>query len=162
MTDTDAARRWLRTLIWLAGASLLLFTAYRMLLIRPDARQRDAQGRCLLQAHVYTQGEGTGFPRRILGVQNLDPVDWNDVAITISGVGTTGSLAGKPTGDYVLQLPEYDATIGARARREVSLDEFQQGGGPRWVSMSMRVTHAVVTASIGGESCRYETAIPEP
>lgn len=161
MTDTDDARRWLRTLIWLAGASLLLFTAYRMILVRPDARRRDRQGRCLLTAHVYTQGEGTGNPRRILGVQNLDDADWNDVVIAISGVGTAGSLADRKTGEYTLTLPGYNATIEVRHRREVALDDFQQNGGPRWASMSMRVTHAVVTAKVAGEACRYETAIPE-
>ncbi len=162
MTEFDEARRWLRTLIWLAGASLLAFTAYRMLLVHPDARERDAAGHCLLRAHVYTQGEGTGYPRRIMGVQNLDDADWNDVAIAIQGVGSTGVLANRPTGEYGLKLPEYDATIATRQRREVPLDEFQQNGGPRWASMSMRVTHVVVTARIAGESCRYETALPEP
>jgi hypothetical protein len=159
--DVTAARRWLNTLIWIAGASLLAFTGYRMLLVHPDARMRDAEGHCLLRAHVYTQGEGTGYPRRILGVQNLDETEWNDVAITISGVGSTGSLENRKTGDYTLKLPEYDATIGARQRREVTLDEFQQNGGPRWASMSMRVTRATITARIGGETCRYDTPIPE-
>jgi hypothetical protein len=155
-------RRWLNTLIWIAGASLLAFTAYRMLLVHPDARKRDSEGHCLLRAHVYTQGEGTGNPRRILGVQNLDEVDWTDVTLAISGVVSAGPNEGQKTGEYTQPLPAYDASIATHQRREVSLDDFQQNGGPRWTSLSMRVQHATVTAHIGGEVCRYDTAIPEP
>jgi len=150
----------MRRLIWLAGATLLLFAAYRLLLSSADPRSRDANGHCLLRARVYTDGEGLAQPRRVFGMQNLDEADWADVQIKIDGVGTSGSLAGKPTGAYTLTLPGYDSAVLAHKVKEVPLESFQQSGGPRWVPMTMRVRHATIAARIGAEACTYETDLP--
>ena len=147
----------MRRLIWLAGAALLLFAAYRLLLSRADPRSRDANGHCLLRARVYTDGEGLAQPRRVFGMQNLDEAEWADVQVTIEGVGTSGSLTGQPTGAYTLTLPGYDSAVLAHKVKEVPLESFQQNGGPRWVPMTMRVRHAKIAAKIAGEACTYET-----
>ena len=149
----------MRRLIWLAGAAILAFAGYRLLISHTDPRLRDAQGHCLLRARVYTDGEGLAQPRRVFGMQNMDEADWTDVRITIEGVGTSGSLAGKPSGPYTLTLPPYDAAVLAHKVKEVPLESFQQNDGPRWVPMTMRVRHATVQAHIGAESCTYETTM---
>ncbi len=154
-------RRWGLLLAGVIVVALALFAGYRLLGLRVDARQRDASGHCLLRARLYTFGEGLPQPRRIFGMQNQDDVDWTEVQIAISGRVTGGPNANSATGVYTQRLPEYDSGVAAHKSREVPLEEFQSGDGPRWVPLSMRVTHAKVTAKIAGESCSYETDVPE-
>lgn len=164
LTDAEAPepRRWGRAVLVLVIVVALGFGGYRLLKLSPDARKRDASGHCLLRARAYTFGEGTPQPRRIFGMQNLDDEDWTDVSVTISGVVTAGPNANKPSGEYTQPLPAYNAVVGTKKSREIALEDFQSGDGPRWVPMSMRVTHARITARIGAETCTYETPIPEP
>lgn len=152
----------MRALIWTVAVVVFLFGAWRLLLRHPDARARDAEGRCLLRARVYTDGEGTANPRRIFGMQDLDEADWTDVRITISGVGTAGVFAGKPTGTFTLELPTYNGGVSAHHTREVPLDDFASAAGPRWSSLTMRVTHAEIAGRIGAESCSIDTPLPQP
>lgn len=160
MTDATATRHSGRTIVAVCILVAVVFVGYRMLLPHADARKRDAQGNCLLQARVYTDGEGSQNPRRIFGMQNLDDVPWSEVQITITGVGTAESNAGRPSGTYVLQLPLTDAAIAAHRVREVLLDEFKSAEGPRWVAMTMRVTHATINAKIAGEGCHSDVDLP--
>jgi hypothetical protein len=160
--NDDETSRWRTPVIVLVVLAVVGFAGYRLLMLGPDARARDANGRCLLRARVYTFGEGLPQPRRILGMQNLDDADWTDVKVDISGVVTGGTRANQPTGTYSQALPEYDSVIATKKSREIPLENFQAGDGPRWVPMSMKVTHAKVTAKIAGETCTYETAVPEP
>ncbi len=149
----------MRRLVWFAVAALVLFAAYRLLLTHTDPRKRDADGRCLLRARVYTDGEGLAQPRRVFGMQNLDEADWADVQVTIDGIVTSGPLTGKPTGSYTLTLPGYDSAVLAHRVKEVPLESFQLGSGPRWVPMTMRVKHVAITAKIAGETCTSETGL---
>ena len=156
MSDATPPRQWGRTIVGICILVAVALVAYRMLLPHADARKRDADGKCLLQARVYTDGEGSQNPRRIFGMQNMDDAGWSEIQITINGVGTAESNAGRPTGTYVLELPLTDAAIAAHRVREVSLDEFKTAAGPRWVAMTMRVTHATINAKIAGEACRSD------
>jgi len=156
MTDATAPRHWGRTIVGICIVIGVGLVGYRMFLPHADARKRDANGNCLLQAHVYTDVEGSQNPRRVLGMQNMDDALWSEVQITINGVGTAESNAGRPTGTYVLQLPLTDAAIAAHKVREVSLDEFKSAEGPRWVAMTMRVSHATIHAKIAGEACHLD------
>ena len=159
--EPEEPRPWGRVFVVAIIVAILVFVGYRMLVSRPDARARDAAGNCLLRARVYTSGEGTPGQRRIFGMQNQDNDDWTDVQIAISGVVTAGAQEGKPTGSFTDALPSYNATVEAHKSREVPLEEFQNAGGPRWVPMTMRVRHAKVTAKIGGETCTYESDLPQ-
>lgn len=158
--EPQEPRRWGLLIVGVIVVALAVFAGYRLLMLRTDARERDASGHCLLRARLYTFGEGQQQPRRIFGMQNMDETDWNDVQIAISGVVTAGSNTSTPTGVYTQKLPEYDSSVPAHKSREVPLDDFQSGDGPRWVAMSMRVTHAKVTAKIAGETCTYEGDLP--
>lgn len=150
-----------RTLLWIVIAVVVVVAGYRLLIIHPDPRSRDAAGHCLLRARIYTDGEGTAQPRRVFGVQNMDDADWNDVKVTIDGLVTTGPNANQPTGAYEQALPTYDSTIAAHKVREIPLDDFRSSEGPRWIAMTMRVRHAKIAARIGAESCTIESALPQ-
>lgn len=150
-----------RTLLWIVIAVVILAAGYRLLMIHPDARSRDAAGHCLLRARAYTDGEGAAQPRRVFGMQNLDEADWHDVKVTIDGVVAQGPNENQPTGPYDQALPAYDSTVAAHKVRELPLDDFQSAQGPRWVALTMRVRHARITAKIDAEACTVDTAIPQ-
>jgi len=151
-----------RALIWIGGIFLLAFAAYYLLVPTSDPRKRDESGHCILRARVYTDGEGLPQPRRVLGMQNLDEADWHDVQITIAGVVASGAAAGRPSGEHVLRLPEYDSSVPAHKVREVPLDDFQSAEGPRWVALTMRVKTVKIQARIGAEACEYDGTLPAP
>jgi hypothetical protein len=155
--DEPQPRGWGRIGLGLAVVGLGAFVAYPLLLMHPDARKRDEAGRCLLRAHVYADAT-----RRMFGIQNLDTADWTDVEVTISGDHLAGPAAGKQTGPFVYHLPISDSSIAVHRVREITLDEFQDPAGPRWIPITMRVTAATVTGKIAGEACTVETAVPEP
>lgn len=162
LNGTEEARGWGRLIVSLAVVAFVAWAGYQLLRRSPDGRKRDAAGHCVLRAHVYTDGEGTQNPRRIVGVQNLDELPWTDVEVTISGVSTRGGPAGQPTGPFTLRLPVTDSAVAPRKVREILLDQLQSPAGPRWIAMTMRATEATVTAKIAGEQCTYQTSLPEP
>ena len=150
---------WGRRLVVLVALAVLGFVGYRVFMASTDPRARDAAGRCLLRARVYTDGEGTAHPRRIFGLQNLDEVSWDDVSITLSGIVTDGPQKGRPSGAFVLRLPEYNSNIASKKVRELPLDDFQSASGPHWAAMAMKANTATVTARIGRETCTYTAPI---
>ena len=102
-------------------------------------------------AYNLRDGDGGSGPWRAIKIQNRGKTHWTDVAVTIRGIGV-GALNGQPTAPHSLRL----GTVAAGELVAKSIDEFKKADGTPWISMMMRRSEIVISASVNGRTCTFE------
>lgn len=111
----------------------------------------DAAGTCVLKAEPALVGNGG----RAFAVGNRDTAEWSDVVVTVYGQQTGPGNRGQSTGAYTVKIDP----LPSLKRRRIQLDELHASDGSRWQPLVMRPERVNVSATLRGETCRYESEL---
>jgi hypothetical protein len=139
-----------RGLAILAGVSvvglvglLVLFGVARGLGLLQSLENQHVNGECRLS------GEAILTPRDELTITNRDTASWVNAQINIYGQIPSGPLKG-PAGVHTVHR---DLAPGVTT---ITLTDFENGAGERWVPVLMHAEGAGITATLRGEHCEVE------
>jgi hypothetical protein len=126
----------------------------------------DLSGACTLHGRAAVMGrdqplvELAGWRADALVIHNDDNARWENLEITVEGLGKYGTDKGTPTGRY-----HTDFAKETRGVFWLPLDWFENNARDRWNSATMTVDVITVKATLRGEACTGEItpkAVPEP
>jgi hypothetical protein len=112
-------------------------------------------GQCRLSGVAAVTPYDAPVAGGVLAINNHDSVTWPDAELTIFGQITSGPNSGTLTGAYKLRRP---LEPGLNA---INLPTFENAKSLRWVPSTMRVEALDISATVRGEHCEFEQAIPK-
>jgi hypothetical protein len=95
----------------------------------------------------------------VLAIRNLDPDEWRDLEVTISGYEPDGRGGRQPSGPY--HLMKEKGTLPDRLT-VLQLDDFEKDAGSHWASLTMKVESVRLKASLQGQTCTADIAPNAP
>jgi hypothetical protein len=133
--------------VGLVGLSVLAFVAFQMV---PYLQNPRVHGACQLS------GEAIITSRDTIAITNRDAVSWDNAQINIYGSIPSGALKG-PAGMHTLHR-DYLAS----GMTTITLTDFENRDGERWVPVLMHLEGVGITATLRGEHCEVELSVHKP